>query len=101
MPLPSMKFTRRCHATAKSTGTQCQNPAAYGSPVCRNHGARRPESIKRGADHPSYKHGNRTQAAEQEASQTARRLRELESIAREAGLLTGPKTRGRKPNPEA
>ncbi len=98
MPLPNMKFTRRCHAKAKSTGVQCQNPAAHGTPVCRNHGARRPENIKRGSDSPGYKHGNRTKAAEQEASRAAVRLRELEAIARDAGMLNGPKTRGRKPN---
>lgn len=92
-----MKFTRRCHAKAKSTGVQCQNPAAYGSPVCRNHGARRPESIKYGAEHPSYKHGNRTKAAEQQASQDAARLRTLEAMAHDAGLIRGPRMSGRKP----
>jgi len=98
MPLPSMNFTRRCHAKAKSTGVQCQNPAAFVTPVCRNHGARRPESIKRGADDPNYKHGQRTRQAEREASQTAARLRELEDMAHHVSLITGPKTRGRKPS---
>lgn len=97
MPLPIMKTAQRCRATAKSTQTQCQNPAAHGCNTCRMHGARKPKSIKRGPDCPAFKHGQRTRAAEIDASQTARRLRELEDMAREAGLLTGPKNRGRKP----
>lgn len=88
---------RRCRATAKSTHVRCRNLAAYGLAVCRVHGAHRPESVKRGPEHPAYKHGGRTKASEREASQTAARLRELESIARSAGLITGPRTRGRRP----
>ena len=61
------------------------------------HGARKPKSIKRGADCPAFKHGGRTRAAEIADSHTAYRLRELEDMARAAGLLTGPRTRGRKP----
>ena len=97
MPLPSMKFTRRCRAKSKSTGNQCHNPAAFGTGVCRVHGARRPESIRRGSAHPNYQHGERTQAAELAASQSSARLRDVETLARAFGLLTGPRTRGRKP----
>lgn len=97
MPLPIMTSARRCTAKAKSTQTQCQNPAAHGCNTCRMHGARDRESIKAGKAHPNYIHGNRTKQAGLEASQTAGRLRHLEDMAHAAGILTGPKTRGRKP----
>lgn len=97
MPLPIMKSAQRCHARAKSTQSQCQNPAAYGTSVCRLHGARHKDTIKRGVGHPNYTHGDRTLAAQHEASQTALRLREAELMARALGMLSGPRTRGRKP----
>lgn len=97
MPLPIMKSARRCHAKAKSTKTQCHNPAAFGMSVCRMHGARRKETVKQGLEHPNYRHGDRTLAAQHEASQTALRLREAELMARALGMLSGPRTRGRKP----
>ena len=97
MPLPIMKSAQRCRARAKSTQVQCQNPAAYGTSVCRLHGARHKDTIKRGVEHPNSVHGERTKVAEAEASQSAIRLREIEFIARAKGLLSGPRTRGRKP----
>lgn len=100
MPSPIMTnypSTRRCRAKSKSTGVQCQNAAAYGCATCYVHGARRPESIRRGRDHPSYKHGERTKEAQQQAHDTAVELRELEQLARDMGMIAGPRTRGRKP----
>ena len=99
MPLPCVisKSARQCHAKAKGTGEQCRNPAAYGMPVCRFHGARRPGTIKRGKDHPQYKTGKETLAAKAERSAKLTELRELETLSFELGLATGPRWRGRKP----
>ena len=66
-------------------------------PVCRFHGALRPETVRRGVDHPQYKHGWRSQAGIEEYRQASARLRELEDYVIEAGLMTGGRTRGRTP----
>lgn len=100
MPLPNVSSgkTRRCHAKAKSTGQQCRNPAAYEMLVCRFHGARKPETVRSGDAHPQYKHGQCTKAARAQYSRKSARLRDLENLAYEAGLIKS-RTRGRKPRP--
>ena len=55
MPLPRIKTF--CTATCKATGVACLNPAAFGMPVCRYHGARKPESVARGKAHGQFIHG--------------------------------------------
>ena len=92
MPLPSL--TMQCKATAKHSQTRCLKPAAYGMPVCRLHGARRPETIRRGPDHPNYHHGRETLEAKAARS---RALVELEGAMVVLGALEGPRWRGRKP----
>lgn len=94
MPLPN-KF-QRCHAKAKSTQTQCQNPAAFGCSTCRMHGARRHASIKRGSDHPLFKHGFSTQSAMAERRAEFKALRKLELLMDRYGIGTGARLRGRK-----
>ena len=88
---------KRCRATAKSSRARCKNPAAFGCSTCRVHGARRPKTIKRGADHPAYRHGEETREAKAERSSKLAELRQLESIMHAAGALVGPRWRGRKP----
>ena len=99
MPLSciSNKTARQCHAKAKSTQKACLNLAAYGSSVCRMHGARKPENIKRGSDHPLFKHGRRSREGQKLHNQRLRELQELEEKGRQLGLITGPKAPGRKP----
>ena len=99
MPLPSVaKYgALQCKAKSKHSGVQCKNPAAYGMPVCRFHGARRPGTIKRGAAHPNYRHGGETKTAKKERSQRLTELRELEGAMALVGVLEGPRWRGRKP----
>lgn len=97
MPLSTIlaNATLRCTAKCKATQSRCWNLAAYGCKTCYVHGAFKNRTY--GTNHPNWKHGFRTKAAEREASQTAARLRELEAMARDAGMLSGPRTRGRKP----
>ncbi len=65
--------------------------------VCRMYGARRPETIRRGANHPQYRHGGETLEAKAERSRRLAELRDLEALSLELGLATGPRWRGRKP----
>ena len=73
------------------------NPAAFGMAVCRYHGARRPETIKRGANHPQYRHGRETLEAKAERSRRLAELRDLEALSFAVGLAAGPRWRGREP----
>jgi hypothetical protein len=100
MPLPNILSgkTKRCKAKCKArVGEQCRNPAAYGMAVCRYHGARKPETIIRGARHPQHRHGQETLAAKAERSNRLSELRDLEAMMFEWGLASGTKWRGRKP----
>jgi hypothetical protein len=51
------------------------------------HGARKPASIKRGDEHWNYKHGWDTQAATKRRQQAMKRLKELEEVCKQQGLL--------------
>ena len=101
MPLPYVKSgkTPRCTAKCKARGDRCWNPAVtkWGCTTCRYHGAKNPETIKRGANHPQYRHGQETLEAKAERSQRLGELRELEVLSFELGLAAGPRWRGRKP----
>lgn len=100
MPLPNVTSgkTQRCKAKCKARGDQCRNPAAYGTMVCRYHGARKPETIMRGADHPQYSHGGETLAAKAERSRRLTELRQLEALSFALGIANGHRWKGRKPS---
>lgn len=85
MPLPNL--SRQCTATCRATGCQCRNPAAYGMATCRFHGARKPASVRKGEDHPQYRHGWRSQAGIQEYREASARLIELEGMIRGHRML--------------
>ena len=93
MPLPNIK--NRCTARNRTTGHRCKNPAAFGCSSCRYHGARR--QIPSGEAHPNFKHGQRTKKSIEEYRMKMLELEELENVARDAGLIKGPRRRGRKP----
>lgn len=93
LPLPNLKA--QCTAKNRATGNRCLNPAAFDCKTCRYHGARR--QIPKGEDHPNYKHGERTLEALSKYSQKVAELDQLENIAHHAGVMAGPKRRGRKP----
>jgi hypothetical protein len=93
----------RCQAQSKRTGRQCGAPAVVGKRVCRFHGGRStgprtPEGRQRCAAAKTV-HGQQTMAARAEIALDARRLRAVEELGFLLGILPGPKTRGRKPNP--
>lgn len=95
MPLPNIKTF--CCAKCKATGVRCLNPAAYGMPVCRYHGAKEPDSIRRGVEHGRYTSGEFTKASKEASRQASVRLMDLENMGFCLGLMTGERTRGRKP----
>ena len=49
-------------------------------PVCRMHGARKPETIRYGKSHPNYKHGEDTQDAQAEHKRFRRRFEALKEL---------------------
>lgn len=89
MPLPSVeKFgAKRCHAKSKSTGKQCGNPACLRSVVCRYHGYRKPESIKRGKDHPNFVHGERSLEGIQKHREVMGRIKMLTKLAKQLEMI--------------
>jgi len=99
MPLPNVASgqTLQCTARSKRHKRRCLNPAAYGMPVCRFHGARRPETIKRGSDHPQFIYGRETQQRRQARQEAAIRLRDLEELMHLFQFTTAKRTPGRKP----
>lgn len=99
MPLPNVLrgHTPQCHARSKRSLRRCLNPAAFGMPVCRFHGARRPASVKRGVEHPRFRHGRETQQRRQIRIEAAIRIRLLENLMHAARLTTAKRTPGRKP----
>ena len=89
MPLPSIskQSAGQCTARAKSTHQRCLNPTAYGCKTCRMHGARQQSSIKRGEEHPNYRHGMETLIAKRERSKKLAELRQVEDDLIKRGLI--------------
>ena len=99
MPLPSVSqhSASQCTARAKSTKHRCLNPAAYGCKTCRLHGARKPNSIKRGIDHPNFKDGAETLERKRQRSTKLAELRKIEDDLIMRGFIKCKRTVGRKP----
>ena len=99
MPLPSVsKYSAyQCAALAKTKQQRCLNPAAYGCKTCRVHGARKQNSIKRGEEHPNYRHGMETLQKKRQRSVKLAELREYEDNLRSRGIIKCQRTSGRKP----
>ena len=74
-PMQSAHASPRCTALSKRSGFLCKNPAVRGWRVCRMHGAGGGHAP--GTEHPSYKHGMRSQEWVEE-------LRMLNEFVREA-----------------
>jgi hypothetical protein len=82
-----MRTARRCRAKAKATGRRCENPAAYGMPVCRFHGARKKSAIRSGPAHPNFKHGQRTLEAMSTHEADMKLLGDINKILKKKGLI--------------
>lgn len=91
-----------CQAIALKTGQKCRCPAVRGTRLCANHrlGGRGPlsEEGRRRCALARTKTGTDTREARKRHSQKLLELYELELLGRQIGLISGPKTAGRKPN---
>ena len=72
-------------------------PGVGSRKVCRVYSARRPETIRRGANHPQYSYGGETLEAKAERSRRLAELRDLECLMLALGMLDGSRWRGRRP----
>ena len=100
-PLLGCVRCKQCKATSKRTKQQCRAPAMKGKEVCRTHGglSTGPKTKEGKAKCAAAKtvHGNETRAKRAEYKAQMAELYELEVLGREIGLISGPKTAGRKP----
>jgi hypothetical protein len=55
------------------------------------------DKVKRGEAHGMFKHGYRSNEGIKQNSEKLSELRYLEDLGHAIGLISGPKTRGRKP----
>lgn len=102
MPLPNVASgqTPQCRARSKRSLSRCKNPAAYGMPVCRFHGARRPDAVLRGSRHPQYRHGQETLDAKHGRVEAMTRIRVLTDLGVLGGFLKR-RIPGRRPGNRA
>ena len=84
-------------ARSKRSVERCKNPAAYGMPVCRFHGARRPDAVLRGPSHPQYRHGRETLETRRSRVEAMTRIRLLADLGVLGGFLKR-RVPGRRPN---
>ena len=100
-PLLGCVRCKQCKATSKRTKQQCRAPAMKGKEVCRTHGglSRGPVTKAGRAKCAAAKtiHGRETRQKRAYISTKMAELYELELLGRKIGLISGPKTAGRKP----
>ena len=92
----------QCSAKSKRTGQQCRAPAIAGKSKCRFHGGKStgpktPEGRQRCAQARTV-HGRETTSVRIERSLASARLAILEEVGHGIKMMTGPRTRGRKPD---
>lgn len=92
----------RCQARSKRTGLQCKAPAISGKSKCRFHGGKStgpktPEGRQRCAQARTT-HGQQTTSMRIERSLASARLAILEEIGHGLKMMSGSRTRGRKPD---
>ena len=92
----------RCAAVFKATGQRCTSTTLVGRKTCLRHGGAstgpRTEAGKRKCADVRTVHGQDTIAMRQERSLASARLAVLEAIGFSIGLMTGGRTRGRRPD---
>jgi hypothetical protein len=92
----------QCQAMSKHSRVQCKKAALKGKRVCRTHGGastgpKTQQGRQRCADAKTI-HSNETRKARIERAEGMRRLRALEDLGYALGIMTGSRTRGRKPS---
>jgi len=92
----------QCQAQSKRTKQQCKAPASKGKTTCRFHGAcstgpKTPEGRARCALAKNV-HGFETRKIRVDRAEGMRKLRTLEDLSYLLGVMSGPRTPGRKPD---
>lgn len=93
---------QRCQAKSKRTKLQCAAPALKDKRVCKTHGGRstgpKTEAGRQRCAQAKTIHGRETREARTERSLASARLAVLEAVGFSIGLMSGSKTRGRRPD---
>ncbi len=93
---------QRCLAKSKRTKLQCAAPALKGKRVCKTHGGRssgpKTEAGRKRCAEAKTIHGGETREVRTERSLASARLAVLEATGFSIGLMSGSRTRGRRPN---
>lgn len=91
----------QCQAKSKRSQLQCRGPAIQGKSVCRMHGGKgsgpKTKAGKLRCANAKTVHGFETRKTRTERAEAMRRLRELEDLGHLLGIMSGPRTAGRKP----
>ena len=93
---------QRCQAKSKRTKLQCAAPALKGKRVCKTHGGRstgpKTEAGRLRCAQVKTIHSRETREARSELSLASARLAVLEEVGFSIGLISGGRTRGRRPS---
>jgi hypothetical protein len=92
----------QCQARSSRTKLQCRAPAIKGKQVCKWHGGRstgpKTEAGRQRCAKAKTIHGRETREARTERSLASARLAVLEAVGFSIGLMSGGRTRGRRPD---
>ena len=92
----------QCQARSSRTKLQCRAPAIKGKRVCKWHGGRstgpKTEAGRKRCAEAKTIHGSETREARNERSLASARLAVLEAVGFSIGLMSGGRTRGRRPD---
>ena len=93
---------QRCQGKSKRTKLQCAAPALKGKRVCKAHGGRstgpKTEAGRQRCAEAKTIHGREAREARTERSLASARLAVLEAVGFSIGLMSGGRTRGRRPD---
>ena len=93
---------QRCQAKSKRTKLQCAAPALKGKRVCKTHGGRstgpKTEAGRQRCAEAKTIHDHETREARNERSLSMAKLAVLEAVGFSIGLMSGSRTRGRRPD---
>ncbi len=93
---------QRCQAKSKRTKLQCAAPALKGKRVCKTHGGRstgpKTEAGRQRCAEAKTTHSRETREARIERSLASARLAVLEAVGFSIDLMSGGRTRGRRPD---
>jgi hypothetical protein len=94
---------KQCEGTSRRTKERCKAPAAKNKNRCRFHGGRKsngPKTVegRQGCSKAKTIHGRETRKTRTERSLASARLAVLEAVGFSIGLMSGGRTRGRRPD---